>query len=68
MTVEEITGRKPFLLLDDVMSELDKNRREMLTKLLIHTSQTFITTTNIDYFSKELLNKASVLTLPLKEK
>lgn len=45
--LEEKTGIKPLLLLDDVFSELDTRRRQALTK---HVSQyqTFITTTDAD--------------------
>ena len=41
---EEMTGEKPVLLLDDVMSELDMNRRNQLIDK-ISTVQTFITCT-----------------------
>ena len=45
--MEDITGRKPVLFLDDVLSELDKKRQE---KLLHFTEkiQTFITCTEFD--------------------
>lgn len=39
-------GDKPVLLLDDVMSELDENRRTYLLKYLQGRFQTFITTTH----------------------
>ena len=46
--------QKPIMLLDDVMSELDKKRREyILTK--IQDCQIIITCTDIENF--ELLNK-----------
>jgi DNA replication and repair protein RecF len=63
--IHEIIGRYPILLLDDVMSELDSGRRETLTKFIQHTSQTFITTTNLGYFPESLLEKADVIELPI---
>ncbi len=44
--IEEETGYKPALLLDDVMSELDIERQEYLVKSLARV-QLFITTTEI---------------------
>lgn len=45
--IKEETGEKGILLLDDVMSELDKFRRDYLIKTL-QENQLFITTTEID--------------------
>jgi len=45
--VEEVLGLTPILLLDDVFSELDNNRREQLTNFL-QSYQLFITTTDAD--------------------
>lgn len=39
--VEKKTGKKPILLIDDLMSELDENHKEMLTKKIKYY-QTFI--------------------------
>ena len=64
--IEEVTGQKPILLLDDVMSELDSAHRESLTSFISDAVQTFITTTNIDYFSEDLIDKANVLHLPIE--
>ncbi len=61
--IEEITGKKPLVLLDDVMSELDKRRREALTGVLSQTNQTIITTTNLQYFDEDVLSEASILEL-----
>ena len=63
--IEQITNVKPILLLDDVMSELDSNRRAMLTGYIHEAAQTFITTTNLDYFTPEFLETAQVIALPL---
>ncbi len=47
--MKEYTGSYPVLLLDDVMSELDKNRREYLLSNLSEV-QTLITCTDRDVF------------------
>ncbi len=46
LLIKEMTGEPPILLLDDVMSELDSNRRESLIKV-IKGHQVFITCTDI---------------------
>jgi DNA replication and repair protein RecF len=62
--LQELTGRRPVLLLDDVMSELDSSRRSALAALVEEASQTLITTTNLGYFAKETLEMAYVVELP----
>lgn len=42
--IEQKTGQYPILLLDDVFSELDVQRRQQLIARLPHTMQIFITT------------------------
>jgi len=54
---------EPLLLLDDVMSELDEQRRSSLLEFVHSGTQTFITTTNLGYFPKEILDQAEVLQL-----
>ena len=62
--LEQMTGQRPLLLLDDVMSELDATRRGTLTDFVHDAAQTFITTANIDYFTPQLLDRARVVNLP----
>jgi DNA replication and repair protein RecF len=62
--LREIGGSEPVLLLDDVMSELDEQRRAALLAIIDETAQTFITTTNLGYFSEELIARAQVVQLP----
>lgn len=50
-TIKERTGDYPILLLDDVFSELDKERRERLIKFTTRT-QTFITCTDFETKNK----------------
>jgi len=52
--IREETGENPVLLLDDVMSELDCRRREILFDS-IKNIQTFITCTEKDIFEKKEL-------------
>ncbi|NTW29198.1 MAG: DNA replication/repair protein RecF [Coriobacteriia bacterium] len=63
MAIKEITSQPPILLLDDVMSELDEQRRYALTES-IKEVQTFITTTNLGYFDESLIQRAEVISLP----
>lgn len=53
-------GEYPILLLDDVLSELDINRRRHLLNFSKGKVQTFITGTKKDDFVSEILNKAQV--------
>ena len=49
--VKSETGEYPVLLLDDVMSELDPDRRQALLDFVRDRIQTFITTTEPDIFA-----------------
>jgi DNA replication and repair protein RecF len=42
-------GRRPLMLLDDVMSELDGPRRELLSELLRAEGQSLVSTTDLDH-------------------
>ena len=55
------TGEDPILLFDDVMSELDELRREYLAGYFLESTQAVITTTNLDYFDGEILERARVV-------
>jgi DNA replication and repair protein RecF len=46
--IEERRGEAPLLLLDDVLSELDPDRRRVLVGLLAGSGQTLITSTTMD--------------------
>jgi DNA replication and repair protein RecF len=65
--VEDVLGRKPVLLLDDVMSELDAARRRALTDLVRDDVQTIVTTTNTGYFDEETLRTATIVRINLPE-
>ena len=53
--VEKIIGEKPILLLDDVLSELDRNRQNYLLEN-IKGIQTIITCTGLEEFIKNGIN------------
>jgi DNA replication and repair protein RecF len=62
--VENILGKTPVLLLDDITSELDSNRKKFLFRLLQdYTGQIFITTTSI----KEILYKGHIRGFHIKD-
>lgn len=50
----------PILLLDDVFSELDLNKKNNLLKYINSNIQTIITTTDLDNLDKTILNNASI--------
>lgn len=60
---QKLVGQRPLLLLDDVMSELDENRRAELVQFIESGVQTVVTTTNLGYFPNELLAHAKVVTI-----
>lgn len=57
----DILGTSPLLLLDDVMSELDAGRRASFLALIGDDIQTVITTTNLGYFTGDVLDRAKVV-------
>ena len=52
--VTALDGRPPLLLLDDVFSELDPDRRSHLVRRIAALPQAFITTTTLDDLDPEL--------------
>jgi DNA replication and repair protein RecF len=54
------TGEEPILLLDDVMSELDEERRQYLMDAVHGDQQAIITTTDLDSFTPAFLRQATV--------
>lgn len=59
---EQLFNSCPLLLLDDVMSELDENRRQCISRFIKNDIQTVITTTNLGYFDTKQLKEAKVVT------
>lgn len=56
--IKDEIGEYPVLLLDDVLSELDETRKNMLLDILDQKIQTFITTTSIDGIHHQIVDKA----------
>ncbi len=54
------TGEEPILLLDDVMSELDEERRRYLMDAINKEQQVIITTTDLSSFTPPFLEQATV--------
>jgi DNA replication and repair protein RecF len=54
-----LDGRPPLLLLDDVFSELDPERRAHLVRRIAALPQTFVTTTTLDDLDPALLEIAT---------
>jgi DNA replication and repair protein RecF len=59
--IKEKEGIYPVFLLDDVMSELDKDRRYFLLELIIKKNvQAFITSISLDYFDNDIMEKGKI--------
>ena len=61
--VRQTLGVNPVLLLDDVMSELDEHRRDMLVTCVGDDIQAFVTATDLSPFNERLLDRARVVEL-----
>lgn len=58
--IEAKLGKKPILILDDLFSELDREKIENILSLMDDDMQTFITTTEIDKVDQKLIAKAKI--------
>ena len=54
------TGEHPILLLDDVLSELDSQRRSHLLHSVAEYQQVLMTTTDLDHFNPDFLEQAEL--------
>jgi DNA replication and repair protein RecF len=57
----EQTGETPLLLLDEVMAELDKQRRDLLLSTVSAAAQSILTATDPGMFSESFLSQAELL-------
>ncbi len=57
--MQETTGERPVLLLDDVMSELDPRRRAYLQQVILEQEQVVLTATELAFFAPEFLAQAA---------
>ncbi|MEM7800764.1 MAG: hypothetical protein AAF633_16355, partial [Chloroflexota bacterium] len=55
------TGDNPVLLLDDVIAELDANRRKWLLDFIDDQDQIVVTSTELDAFSDQFVEKADLI-------
>jgi len=60
------TGERPVLLLDDIFSELDKERRDQLLRV-IPKQQTIITATELDFVTEEERGKMEVIRIMVQD-
>jgi DNA replication and repair protein RecF len=60
--ITQKTGQRPALLLDDIFSELDRQRRKHLLEV-IPRQQTIITTTDLHLVEPEVRKKMEVIKL-----
>ena len=58
--MKERTGQLPVILLDEVLAELDTNRRADLLQRLTASEQALLTTTDLDLFSPEFVQGATL--------
>lgn len=58
--IHEEIGEYPILLLDDVLSELDRNRQTQLIETFQSKVQTFITTTGLESVDMDRLHHAGI--------
>lgn len=58
--IHHLTTEYPLLLLDDVMSELDHKRQSALLNYIHGKTQTFITTTDLNGISWEIIKKPKI--------
>ena len=58
--MKERTGEWPVILLDEVMAELDSERRANLLAALEETEQSLLTTTDTSFFTPEFVEQASL--------
>lgn len=58
--LKQRTGQEPVILLDEVMAELDPQRRADLLETLAHSEQMLLTTTDLQLFPPEFAGRARV--------
>lgn len=60
---KEIKGYYPIVLLDDIFSEIDLDKRKNLLKFIKSNIQFIITTTDMNNISDKILDKATIFTV-----
>ena len=59
--IKEKRGEYPILLLDDLTSELDRERLNYFLSYVVKKGQIILTTTGLKYFSDELIKNARLI-------
>lgn len=59
--LKEHTGKNPIVLLDDVFSDLDYNKKDMLLDYMSDDIQVIITTTDLSNINQKLLKNANLI-------
>jgi DNA replication and repair protein RecF len=60
--LKTVTGSSPVLLLDDLFSELDRDKRQKIEELL-YQGQTILTTTSLSFLSPKIIKESKVIEL-----
>ena len=60
---KEVKGNYPIVLLDDIFSEIDLDKRKNLLRFIKNNIQFIITTTDINNISSKILDKATIFTV-----
>jgi DNA replication and repair protein RecF len=58
--MKDKTGQWPVLLLDEVLAELDAQRRQDLLNRLAQSEQALLTTTDLDLFNREFIDRTTL--------
>jgi DNA replication and repair protein RecF len=61
--METMTGEKPILLLDEVVAELDEQRRALLLNYVQQSSQALLTATDPGMFTQSFMSQANSMTV-----
>jgi DNA replication and repair protein RecF len=63
--MQQVTGETPVLLLDDVMSELDAERRKQVIEIVDRVGQAFLTTTDWTDYAPDFRRRASLFSVTM---
>ncbi len=58
--MKQVTGDWPVMLLDEVLAELDPERREDLLERILQSEQSLLTTTDLDLFDQGFTKQARI--------
>ncbi len=61
--IEEVVKETPILLVDDVMTDLDEERREHVLSAILGGRQSFVTTTTLSLFEDKILERAKIFSV-----